>query len=391
MTEKHNEEVFNKFIRHIQSQGVGTHRQKRYQTAWNRLSQEIDYKLDQASIDDLKRTVGQINSGELKKQNGGQYSESSKAEFRKFLNKLYTDYLDYDKTSLDWLKSSADSSKQSKIDPEEIPKPDHVKQMIDAARHPRDEVIMMTLWDTGARIGGLVKTQYNQDSNSEPLRWNRVKFKENHVQLTIRDKSGERKIPVRESMPYLREHWERHKDEIDSMDEVVFKQLQPKRNGDRAMTAGAVRRMIKKTRKETEIPDYVKLNPHAWRKGRATYLASIGRNQAQLCAYFGWVQGSKEAAKYIRLAKKDLEKALMEEHGLEASDDDNDTDLRPVKCGSCGSVNAATWDLCRECNADVSGETPEELVEDENKKRMELEAKFKQMQNLMENLGIEPE
>ena len=159
------------------------------------------------------------------------------------------------------------------------------------------------------------------------------------------------------------------------------------------MTAGAARRMIKKTRKRTDIPDYIKLNPHAWRKGRATYLASIGRNQAQLCEHFGWVQGSSEAAKYIRLAKKDLKKALMQEHGLEAEDDDSDTDLRPIKCSNCGSVNAATWDLCRECNTDVSGETPPELTAEteEEQERQKLKAQLKQVQKMAENFGVDLE
>lgn len=362
-TAKHNEEVFNKFIRHIQSQGVGKHRQQRYKTAWNRLNEEINWKLEQASIEQLKELVGRINGNEIKKRNGETYKEDSKAEFRKFLNKLYTDYLDYDKTKLDWLKSSANSSKTNKIDPEAIPKPGHVKEMVDAANNQRDETFFMVLWDSGARIGGLVETKY-EDSNSEPLKWSQVTFSDRYVQLTIRDKSGERKIYVRECMPYLKQHWENQKDQISDMSEEVFKQLQPKRNGDRAMTAGAARRMITKTRQRTSIPDYIKLNPHAWRKGRATYLASIGRNQAQLCEHFGWVQGSKQAAKYIRLAKKDLKKALMQEHGLEPEEDDEDTDLRPVKCSSCGSVNAATWDLCRECSKDLTGEIPEGMVQD---------------------------
>lgn len=379
MTEidKHNRQVFNDFIRHIQSQGVGKHRQTRYKTAWKRLQTEIDFKLDEASIKELKDLVGRINGNEIKKNSGGNYAEATKAEFRKFLNKLYTDYLEYEDSDLDWLKSSADTNKTSKIDPEQIPRPRHVQQMVEAASNPRDKTLFMVLWDTGARIGGLVETKY-EDSNSECLKWSQVTFAENYVQLTIRDKSGERKIYVRECMPYLRRHWENSKAEINSRSEAVFKQLQPKRNGDRPLTADGVRRIIDRTREKTSIPDYISLNPHAWRKGRATYLASIGRNQAQLCEHFGWVQGSKEAAKYIRLAESDLKKALMQEHGLEPEEDEDETDLRPIKCSSCGLVNAATWDLCRECNKDLSGEMPQGMTEERSIQNMEQVEKLQE-------------
>lgn len=60
-------------------------------------------------------------------------------------------------------------------------------------------------------------------------------------------------------------------------------------------------------------------------------------NQAQLCEYFGWVQGSDQAA--LHMADKDLEKAVKNIQGLKVEKQEQES-LEPVKCPKCQETNA---------------------------------------------------
>jgi len=57
------------------------------------------------------------------------------------------------------------------------------------------------------------------------------------------------------------------------------------------------------------------INPHHFRHSRATDLAKK-LTEAQLCQYMGWIQSSREAATYIHLSGRDMDKAILTLHGL---------------------------------------------------------------------------
>ena len=57
------------------------------------------------------------------------------------------------------------------------------------------------------------------------------------------------------------------------------------------------------------------INPHHFRHPRATDLAKK-LTEAQLCQYMGWIQSSKEAATYVHLSGRDMDKAILTLHGL---------------------------------------------------------------------------
>ena len=57
------------------------------------------------------------------------------------------------------------------------------------------------------------------------------------------------------------------------------------------------------------------INPHHFRHPRATDLAKK-LTEAQLCQYMGWIQSSREAATYIHLSGRDMDKAILTLHGL---------------------------------------------------------------------------
>ncbi|WP_394344768.1 hypothetical protein [Salinigranum halophilum] len=52
------------------------------------------------------------------------------------------------------------------------------------------------------------------------------------------------------------------------------------------------------------------MNPHHFRHSRATHLANW-LTEAQLCEWFGWVQGSNVPARYVHLSGRDIDNAYL--------------------------------------------------------------------------------
>ena len=371
-----NQELFKDFLLELDAEGLSTYRKKRYKQSIKRLAEFIDFKLDEASAKELKQLAGKINNDKIRKYNGEPYSEWSKSEFKKLLQKYYTTIGQGDK--IEWLKASPDKRKLSNINPDKLLTPKDAKKMIQAADNLRDKALFYLLWDTGARVGGLLKTQ----ENSHHLKWKHVTFKDDLMHIEILDKTGWRTLKVRDSMPIMKQHWENSSKE---MEEPVFKQQQAYRNGDKPLTAQGLRKKLREAKKRTSLSERKKVNPHAWRKARATHKARIGWNQSQICYYFGWVEGSKEAAKYIRLSERDMEKALDQEYGLETKHySKEDKALQMRECPNCGRKNAAIATVCINCSTELSNtDTPSR---EDSPMQKELDKLRKQMNQIEENL-----
>jgi len=94
-----------------------------------------------------------------------------------------------------------------------------------------------------------------------------------------------------------------------SQDSHIFVKI----NKGESISYSTVNASIKRARSHCKVDR--KTNPHAFRKGRATYLAKHGWNAAQLCKYFGW-SDFDTARHYIRLAKNDLDYAFRKLHSM---------------------------------------------------------------------------
>jgi integrase len=60
------------------------------------------------------------------------------------------------------------------------------------------------------------------------------------------------------------------------------------------------------------------ITPHDFRHTCATRKARLGWNEAQLCAYFGWAPGSRQASHYVHLAAADMRERVRKDAGLAA-------------------------------------------------------------------------
>jgi len=70
--------------------------------------------------------------------------------------------------------------------------------------------------------------------------------------------------------------------------------------------------------------------------------------EAQMKEYFGWVQESKMAARYVHLSGKQVDDAILRLHGLVAEDRSEDI-LKREPCPRCKEVNDVNNKYCQKC------------------------------------------
>lgn len=425
---RHNKEVLDEFFRKLKSQAVGEPTIRDYASRFNSLASHIDFKLDEPEKKDLESIIAALNTDKIRKNNGEKYKDHSKEKFWSTLSRFYRGFIKKEGKGFsenidgeDLLEDlEVNTNIQVDIDSDSKPSPEQVKKVAKEANSLRDEAVIMFGWATGARVGEIFQTQHDD----EPLLWKDLEFDESELWVKLDGKTGEREIPVRTSMPLMKHLWETTDSSLDDpvfnkknqthicprCSEEVDLQGTKKAYLDREyectgcgwegtttevdkrrkpLTDDAVRRIIERTAEKADI-EGIDLNPHDFfRKSRAIYRASTGWSEYQLRAFFGWSENSDAPKHYITLVKEDLKKALRKEYGEELDEDERfDEDaLKPVKCASCGHVNSATWDLCRECNQDLTGTGMELSKTTEEEVEMQEEV----MLDIAEESGIPPE
>lgn len=109
-------------------------------------------------------------------------------------------------------------------------------------------------------------------------------------------------------------------------------------------------------------------NPHHYRHSRASHLANE-MTEAQLCEWFGWVQGSDVPARYVHLSGRDIDNAYDQLHGLaEPEEEEEQPDV--IECPRCDELNEPKATFCMRCGFGLDQEKADEIereVEDKTK------------------------
>jgi len=391
-----NKNQIKQFIDQIKAEGSSKDRIHNYMWSFHVLAPSIDFQLDKPSKQDLIKLVGKINNNELtvkerKEKNGSikwisedkDYSAHSRAEFRKTLSKFYRAYLDKEDV-IDFINVSVKKKEREGPKPEELPKPRHIKALAQSCRNPRDEALILALWDTGARIEATLN-----------LKWKNFKPGEDqsYMRYTERNKTMLRKIPVAESVPSLKQWRGQHPDP--SPEAYIFTKYEgnkaTKKPGKTPMNYGSAYKMLKRRRKDVpkkEIPSTVKTNPHAFRKARATFLASTGMNVNLLARFMGW-SDITTAQKYVGLAQNKLDNAFKQAVGLDEGETDGlDMDreeLKPGKCPSCAMIVSNVWHSCPNCSTTLEEDGLLALLEESNETKIDPELSVKVGMSLSKN------
>ncbi|MFC7230494.1 tyrosine-type recombinase/integrase [Saliphagus sp. GCM10025308] len=177
--------------------------------------------------------------------------------------------------------------------------------------------------------------------------------------ITINGKTGARRLPLVESVPYLNKWLNAHPNpqknaplwckiqQGDPDDQLGYNYLRQKVLGKNMERAGI------------DKPS----NPHHYRHSRASYLANE-MTEAQLCEWFGWVQGSDVPARYVHLSGRDIDNTYDALHGLYEPDEDEE-ETNVVECPRCEELNVPSAAFCMRCGFALDRDVAKEIDQTE--------------------------
>lgn len=337
---------FPSFLSYMENQDHSIARINRYLRTWHRILEHVDWSIEEVDKTKLTELVGDLNTGNLAKRNGEKFSQSTRREIKKGIRKMYTDYVEAYSSSLQ-VKDGFEGEEiinftltidRNFTDSDRLPTPRTVKKLVENMDRTRDKAYTLLLWSTGGRHSEILG-----------LKWRDVSFSNSVGKVTFRDTKtgGDHTVPMGEAYPFMRQLFEEDPRSSEP-DTYVFRSTQ----SDEQFSASGAANIIH-NHKPDDIPDKIKLNPHAFRKGRTSYWARQGKGEAWICKHMNWAQGSAIVRHYCRLAQEDVEQGVAEHLGLQEKRDSKEKDeskiLTPSECHECGEVNTFQADICRNC------------------------------------------
>lgn len=307
-----------------------------------RMAEHIEVPFEKATKMDIEYILLWINSLNS--------AANTKRDYKVLLKRFYR-WLgggEYPKC-IKWVKT--DTKKNREVLPEDLLREEDILKMIDAADNPRDRALIAIIWETGARIGEIIDLQIK---SFEDYKYGK--------KIVLHGKTGMRKVTIISSTPYIQEWLAVHPHKKDR-NSYVWVNIGNVRKGDK-MSYPAINKMLRETAKKAGI--YKPVNPHHFRHSRATYMATKF-TEAQLCQWFGWVQGSKVPATYVHLSGKDLDADYARLYGIEDPEEPKISLMAPKTCPRCGAIVESDARFCYKCGMvlDIDTAVEMEKMEDE--------------------------
>lgn len=267
---------------------------------------------------------------------------------------------------VDWMKISGGKSKKL---PEDLLTEEEVKKLIHAVCNKRDKAFIASLWESGARVGELGN-----------LRVKHVTFDELGCQILVDGKTGMRRVRLVSSAPYLLEWLNEHslRDDPNAPLWIGIEQ-----NLGEQICHNTILKILNGAKRRSGIKKPV--NPHHFRHSRATYMAQF-LTEAQMKEYFGWVQSSDMASRYVHLSGKQVDDAILKMYGLKKREVEKENVLMQNACPRCKALNDVNNKFCCKCWLAISPGGINEVNETQTKDQEGMIAVMK----LLELAGNNP-
>jgi len=345
-----NKILIKRFTDECFTMGLGDHRVLKYISTMKLITEKMNIDLETTTIEDIKKYVAWLERSDKAAWTKHDYKVTIKKFFRWLNGK------EDDPEITRWIKTSI--KKNNKRLPEDMLKEEDVIKLVDAAVNTRDKALIAMLWDLGARIGEIGDLQIKH-----------INFDEYGAKVTLNGKTGARVVRAVWCIPYLMGWIEQHPDKKNPESRLwaVFDDKR-RANSTSTLMHGAIRMQLKRIVKRAGIKK--KITPHIFRHSRATYMANH-LTEAQMNAYFGWVQGSGMPSIYVHLSGKDVDKSVLRANGIEIEDDTKQAATKPIQCPRCAKINTANATFCFNCGAALTLKTAMDM--DENKGEFTVE------------------
>ena len=339
-----NKKTILRFYKRLQADSLSKPRVAYYLNRLSKIAAWIRKDFKKVSKKDIERVMRKINQMD--------YTEWTKKDYRVTLKKFFKWLKGIEERGVyppevKWINTHVSSDRQDL--PHNLPNEEDVKTMISTAEHPRDKALIASLYESGCRIGELAS-----------LRIGDIHFDEYGAYMVVSGKTGSRRVRLIFSAPILASWINVHPEKnnlkaplwvVIGTTKICAKDVEAKskykNNWSYAMKYAAIAKMLKKTANKAGIEKRV--NPHAWRHARATFLANKLTEQ-QLKHLFGWGQSSTMAATYVHLSGRDVDDALLAIYGKKKKEEENAKgELTPAECPRCKENNEYNNTFCKKC------------------------------------------
>jgi integrase/recombinase XerD len=305
----------------------------------------------------------------LKWMDDKKYKASTNEKFRQVLKLFYkTVYGNDDGESypdcVKWFSVKLGKEKigkETSMDMSEYLEEDEIRKLIECAPTLQKKAFLACLYESGARPEEFLRIT-NRD----------IRIDKNGVVLMLRGKTGERRVRIVAFSKLLQQWLDVHplKDANNNYPLWVSEATNFKNN---ALGIRGAEKII-----EDVLPKTGLSNKHArlyiLRHSRVTHLARHF-TEAEMCTFFGWVQGTQVVRRYIHLSGKDLDDKLMAiNEGIESTKRD-EYKLKPIKCQRCSENISIGSSFCMKCGLSVK--IAEQYVEETEIERENKEQKLK--------------
>ena len=355
---KTNKKIAIDFKDYLLSEGISVAKIGRYLLDVRKFALMLNKSFDKADEKDLRKVVAGIEQSEL--------APESKKCFKVMIRKLYrfirgiNERGKYPK-EVEWISIAI--PKNHKKLPEELLTEEEIKRLIQNCENLRDKALFSCIAESGARISEIALMQIKH-----------VSFEEYGARLTIKGKTGTRKVLVISSMPYLQQ-WINDHPYNENPDSYLWYSQK-----NQLLSYSRISFILKKASKKAGINKRVYL--HLLRHSRATLMASI-MSESAMKQYFGWGQDSKMAAIYVHMSGKDTDEAILRANGIEVSTKKRESSLKPIICLKCKTKNEVTNRFCKICGMILN--------EEEAQKILKVDIERQQADEIMNKLIKDPE
>ena len=341
-------DIIETFAMDMLAQGLSEIRVSGYISFLSRILKIVNKDPREYTKDDVRKIIAHYQM----RANNGEISQSTVFEVKKTLKKFFK-WLGKEEL-VDWFSIGRASSNLS---PQDLITHEEFEKMLNACRNSRDRAMLCLLYESGARIGEIAS-----------MRIKDVVFDDYGAVVWLpKSKTIRRKVRVVYSARYLAEWLENHPLK-DDRDAPLWIKLTHKKFST-PMDYKDIRMQIKKIAKRAGVNK--RIYPHLFRHTRATRLLQQV-SEVVGAKYMGWVPGTKMIKTYIHLADQDVERAILEMHGIKPAEGDDD--IKVLQCPRCSFVNPGNAKYCSRCGLPLTEEAVREVEEWEERKAKLLEA-----------------
>lgn len=313
------------FEKQLLSEGLTPIRVSKYLDILRRISDMLGKSFEEVTVNDIKSLVCRIERSD--------YSPWTKHDYKVALKRFYKWFKGNNQEyppEVKWIKTTLKA--RDELLPEDLLTEEEVMRLVEACDSPRDKAFIITLYESGARIGELGSMLIKD-----------VKFEEGYTALTLRGKTGARRVIVVAATPYLM-NWVQNHPLKNKPDAPLWVNMGTV-NRYKAMTYPALAKILKVAAEKAGLKK--KVHPHKLRHSRATFLASR-LTEAQMNQVFGWKQGSEMPSIYVHLSGRDLDEAILGVYGLKKREE-SEPKLKPKICPRCNTPNQFNARFCIKC------------------------------------------